>query len=121
MARLKLLWTRLFKLQLIHILVFFSVGDLWTASLTVDLNSPATPSSGLGSHAGAITDGSLTVLSNNFTFDLWGQEYINLDTSLPNTGATMAYASTDTVNSQSYHIVDFIFYDWDNLFANNLE
>ena len=98
----------------------FSVGDQWVASLTVDLDSPATPTSGLGSHAGAITDGSFEILSNNFSFDLWAQEYINLatDSSFPH--VTMQYTSIAPLNDQFTHYVSFRFFDWSIPVPGNL-
>ncbi len=90
----------------------FNIGDQWTARLVVDLDSPETPSSGLGSHQDAITEGSLTIGSDNFTFEDRGNTWINLaiDSNFPH--VTMAYTSNATVGDQRYHIVSFRFFDW---------
>lgn len=99
----------------------FNIGDEWTATLVVDLDSPETPTSGLGSHQDAITEGSLTVNSNNFTFSNSANEYINLaiDSSLPH--VTMAYQSNVTINDQITHLINFRFFDWSIPVPSTLE
>jgi hypothetical protein len=90
-------------------------GDAWSATLIVDLNSPPTPSSGLGNYADAIVAGSLT-FANGLSFNLGGSDYIHIET--PH--VTMAYQAFNEVNGHRPHLVDFNLYNWTNPAPMNL-
>ena len=84
-----------------------AVGDPWSSTLRVNLNSPPTPDSGLGNFADAIVTGSFR-FSNGLSFDLWGSDFIHIES--PH--VILAYLASTEVNGHRPHIVNFNFYNW---------
>lgn len=89
----------------------FSVGDTWTATFRINLDSPRTPNSGLGNFDQAVLDASLRFSKGTF-FGLWAQDFMHIEYPSSYPQITMQFSSLAEVNGHPYHIIGFDFNEW---------
>lgn len=89
----------------------FAVGDAWTATFKINLDSPRTPNSGLGNCDQAVLDASLR-FSKGTLFGIWAQDFMHIEYPSSYPQITMQYSSLTSINGFAPHIIQFDFSQW---------
>ncbi len=88
-----------------------NIGEQWNAVYQIDTNSPATPTSGLGSHNGAVLWSSVNFVTSGVVFDLSRSGYVHIDA--PDSEyVNLGNRSNTSIGGDSSHLVNFSIFEW---------